>query len=394
MFFAFGATFELDSRILLRAKSTEKAVDANHADAKWLTRAALLLVLASILTPGAALGADDALPHRADRKTGAPLPYEQMAGRVVEYASVVSARGHRVRTITTRPPAPGRLPVIVFIPWLSCDSAESPRGPTDGWSRMLHAVASGVDAVFVRVDKPGVGDSEGDCSRTTLEDDLAAYRAAIRAAIERTDVDPSRLTLFGGSIGGALAPLLAREFKAHVIVSVAGFSRTWGEHILAHERRRLTLSGSTPAQVNAALRGFVEFYALYLDSGMTPAQVVAQHPELKAIWYDAPEHQYGRHARYFQEVQAQNVEAAWDAVRIPTLVLWGEYDWIMGRADQERIVEIVNANTPGLAQLAIIPGMNHHFERFTTPLKAFREEGGTYAEDATALLVDWLRRNI
>jgi len=86
--------------------------------------------------------------------------------------------------------------------------------------------------------------------------------------------------------------------------------------------------------------------------------------------------------------------AAWDAVRVPTLVLWGEYDWIMARADQERIVEIVNANTPGLAQLAIIPGMNHHFERFATPLKAFREEGGTYAEDAAALLVDWLRRNI
>jgi pimeloyl-ACP methyl ester carboxylesterase len=394
MFFAFGATFELDSRILFRAKSTEKTVDANHADAKGLATATRVLALASVLIAGAAFGADDPLPRHADQKTGAALPYEQIAGRVVEYASVTSSRGHRVRTITTRPAAAGRLPVIVFIPWLSCDSVESPRGPKDGWSRMLHAVASGVDALFVRVDKPGVGDSQGDCSRTTLEDDLAAYRAAIRAAIERTDVDPSRLTLFGGSIGGALAALLAREFKAHAIVSAGGFSRTWGEHILAHERRRLTLSGSTPAQVNAALRGFVEFYAFYLDSGMTPGQVLAQHPELKAIWYDAPEHQYGRHARYFQEVQAQNVEAAWDAVRVPTLVLWGEYDWIMSRADQERVVEIVNANTPGLAQLAIIAGMNHHFERFPTPLKAFREEGGTYAEDAAALLIDWLRRNI
>jgi len=338
---------------------------------------------------------DDPLPRRADRKTGAPLPYEQIAGRVVEYASALSARGPRVRTVTTRPPnAAGRLPLIVFIPWLSCDSVESPRGPADGWARMLHAVAASVDAVFVRVDKPGVGDSEGECAQTTLEDDLAAYRAAIRAGLARSDVDPSRLTLFGGSIGGALAPLLAAEFKVHALAAAGGFSRTWSEHILGHERRRLTLSGSPPAAVNAAMRGFVDFYALYLDSRLTPAEVLARRPDLKPIWYDGPEHQYGRHARYFQEVQAQNVEAAWDAVRVPTLVVWGEYDWIMGRADQERIVEIVNAHTAGLAQLLVVPRMNHHFDRFPSALDAFAEKGGVYATDAATAIVDWLRKNI
>ena len=368
------------------------------APARTRAAGALVLVLAFggwVLPVPAVHGADDPLPRRADRKTGGTLPYEKIAGRVVEYGSVVTERGHRVRTVTSHPPgATGRLPVIVFVPWLSCGSVESPRGPNDGWSRMLHAVASGVEAVFVRVDKPGVGDSEGDCAKTTLEDDLAAYRAAIRAALERSDVDASRLTLLGGSIGGAVAPLLAGEFKVHAIACVGGFSRTWSEHMLGHERRRLTLSGAAPAAVNSAMRGFVDFYALYLDSRLTPAEALAHRPDLKPIWYDAPEHQYGRHARYFQEVQAQNVEAAWDAVRVPTLVVWGEYDWIMGRADQERIAEIVNAHAPGLAQLVVVPGMDHHFARFATPIKAFREEAGVYAADATATILDWLRRNI
>ena len=372
----------------------------NHLDRKphraSRPSTALTIVLAlSFFAVDALAAPDDPLPRRADRKTGAPLPYEQIAGRVVEYGSAPRARGPRVRTVTTRPPnATGRLPLVVFIPWLSCDSVESPRGPADGWARMLHAVAASVDAVFVRVDKPGVGDSEGDCAQTTLEDDLAAYRAAIRAGLARSDVDPSRLTLFGGSIGGALAPLLAAEFKVHALAVAGGFSRTWSEHILGHERRRLTLSGSPPAAVNAAMRGFVDFYALYLDSRLTPVEVLARRPDLKPIWYDAPEHQYGRHARYFQEVQAQNVEAAWDAVRVPTLVVWGEYDWIMGRADQERIVEIVNAHTPGLAQLLVVPGMNHHFDRFPTAVDAFAEKGGVYATDAATAIVDWLRKNI
>ena len=358
--------------------------------------ASIIAVVVGVGMVGSAgTAADDTLPRRGDKKSGAPLPYEQIDGRIVEYGSVASTHGHRVRTVTTRPVNAGAsLPLIVFVPWLSCDSIESPRGPADGWARMLRTVAASVDAVFVRVDKPGVGDSEGDCSRTTLEDDLAAYRAAIRKALARTDVDASRLTVFGGSIGGALAPLLAADFKVHALVVAGGFSRTWGEHILGHERRRLTLSGKPPAAVNASMRGFVDFYSLYLDSGLTPGEVLARRPDLKAVWYDAPDHQYGRHARYFQEVQAQNVEAAWDAVRVPTLVLWGEYDWIMGRADQERIVEIVNAHTPGLAQLVVVPGMNHHFDRFASAAEAFAEKGGTYAADAAMTIVEWLRRNI
>lgn len=349
--------------------------------------------LAASVLAGATFAGSSAAQSPADplaRRAG--VSYEQIAGRQVEYGSVRSARGQRVRTITSRPAnASGRLPVIVFIPWLSCDSVESPRGPTDGWSRMLHGVASGVDAVFVRVDKPGVGDSEGDCSKTDLEDDLAAYRAAIRAALARGDVDASKLVLFGGSFGGAFAPVLAEEFSVHAIVTVGGFSRTLSEHLLGHERRRLTLAGGAPAAVNSAMRGFVDFYALYLDERLTPAQVIARRPDLKPLWYDAPEHQYGRHARFFQQIQAQNVEAAWDKLRVPTLIVWGEYDWIVGRADQERVVEIVNAHSPGLAKLVVVPGMNHHFERFPDPVQAFREKGGVYAADATTTIVEWLR---
>ena len=355
------------------------------------------LALAGLLAAhawAASLEPYDPLPRRSEPKAGVPMALERIAGRVVEYASVVSERGHRVRTVTTRPPqSGGRRPLIVFIPWLSCDSIESPRGPADGWARMLHAVASSVEAVFVRVDKPGVGDSEGDCSRTTLEDDLAAYRAAIRAGLARPDVDAARLTLFGGSIGGALAPVLASEFEVHALVVTGGFSRTWSEHMVGHERRRLVLSGAAPAAVNVAMRGFVDFYALYLDSRLTPGEVLTRRPDLRTLWYDAADHQYGRHASYYHEVQALNVEAAWDAVRVPTLVLWGEYDWIMGRADQERIVEIVNTHRPGIAELVVVPGMNHHFERFATPADAFREKGGAYASDATAVIVEWLRKH-
>src|SRR6516165_5341299 len=96
---------------------------ARNRRARGCPRPGAASYVASLLSCAALVGASvaqtptDPLPRRGG------LPYEQIAGRVVEYGSVVSARGQRVRTITTRPTdARDRLPVIVFVPWLSCDS--------------------------------------------------------------------------------------------------------------------------------------------------------------------------------------------------------------------------------------------------------------------------------
>jgi len=322
---------------------------------------------------------------------------ETIEGLVVRYGEARSERGYRVRTYTTRPAtARGRLPVVVFIPWLSCDAVEAPFGPrTDGWAKMLNVVMRGVPAQFVRIEKPGVGDSEGpDCGAADLDDDLAAFRAGIRAALADPGVDPQRLYLFGGSIGAALAPVLAREFNPRGIVVSGGFSRTWYEHILGHERRRLTLSAKPPAEVNAAMRSFAELYTLVLLEGQTPAKAIAAKPELAKIWYDAPDHQFGRPTRYYQQVQALDVEGAWARVQVPTLVLWGEYDWIMGRDDQERIVAILEARNPALATYIVRRGMNHHFDAYASPREAFAEENGKFDEGAAQAIVEWLRARL
>jgi len=321
------------------------------------------------------------------------LREESIEGVDVVYGEARSEKGYRVRTYTSRPRgATGRLPVVVFIPWLSCDAVEDPRNGDNGWMRMLRIVMRDAGAQVVRVEKPGVGDSEGpDCSRSDLDHDMAAFRAGIGAALADPGADPRRLVLFGGSIGGALAPILAREFKARAIVATGGFTRTWLEHMLDIERRRLTLMGASPAEVNGAMRSFAGFYDRVLDQGETPAQAIAAHPEWKAIWYDEPEHQYGRAIRYYQQVQALDVESAWQEVRVPALILWGAYDWIMGRDEAERAVAIVRARDPALVTYEVRAGMDHHFMVFPDPQAAFAERGGKFDEGAARAIAAWLK---
>ena len=321
---------------------------------------------------------------------------EKVEGADVVYGSVMTEKGYRVRTYTSRPHgATGRLPLVVFIPWLSCGPVENPLGAPDGWSRMLHAVMKDGGVQLVRVEKPGLADSEGpDCSATDLADDMAAFRAGIRAAMRDPGADPDRLFLFGGSVGGALAPILAHEFPVRGLIVTGGFTRTWYEHMLDIERRRLVFSGMKPADVNAGMRALGQLYDRVLHAGRSPGQVLAESPSWHAYWDDEPEHQYGRPIAYYRQLEALDVEGAWQEVRVPTLVLWGEYDWIMGRDEPDRAVAILRSRDPALVTYEIRPRMNHHFEVFADPAAAFREQGGTYDEGAARAIVRWLRARV
>lgn len=344
-------------------------------------------LVATLVLSFCACCAAQALP----RKGG--LPEEKVEGVDIRYGEVRTAKGYRVRTYISRPRgAVGRLPVAVFIPWLSCDAVENPRNLKDGWSFMLRVAMRDAGMQVVRIEKPGVGDSEGpSCGDTDLEDDMAAFRAGIRAALDDPGADPARFYLIGGSVGGALAPVLAREFHPRAIAVSGGFTRTWLEHMLDIERRRLVLSGAAPRDVNAAMRAFSGFYDETLNRGRTPAQAIAAHPEWKPFWYDEPARQYGRAMRYYQQLQALDVEGAWSEVAVPTLVIWGEFDWIMGREEAERAAQVVRARDPSLVTYLARPGMNHHFMVYPDAKAAFDEKGGRFDEGAARALAQWLR---
>jgi pimeloyl-ACP methyl ester carboxylesterase len=204
--------------------------------------------------------------------------------------------------------------------------------------------------------------------------------------------DSDRLFVLGMSLGGGLAPLLADGQRVRGIVSVCGVVKTWFEHMLEIERRRLTLSGKSPAEVNEAMRGFAELYTEYLIRGKTPAQAIGEHPALKALSYDEPAHQYGRPAAYYTQVQQLNLEAAWAKVNVPTLIIFGEYDWIMSHDDYERMAALVNGNAPGAATVVSWPHASHEMEQYPSPKAAFDEEGGAFDDAVIGLVVEWLRK--
>src|SRR6266513_5349739 len=130
------------------------------------------------------------------RKT--KTPRESYPNVDVIYDFVTAPRGERLRTIITNPhEAKGKLPVIFVAGWLSCDSVEAPAGTKDDTGLVFRGLAKLPEFALFRMDKQGVGDSEGVCAETDFDAELAGYRAAFRALKNYDFIDTRKIYVLG-----------------------------------------------------------------------------------------------------------------------------------------------------------------------------------------------------
>jgi uncharacterized protein len=219
---------------------------------------------------------------------GEPIPDAE-----VFRAMVTTPAGYPQEVFLTRPKGTqGKLPILFEVAWLSCDSVEQPKGVEDGFTQLIWDLASRSGFATYRVNKPGVGQSGGPkCSELDWATELTAYRAAFAAMKNFDFLDTSRIYMIGFSDGGGVAPLVAGDAPVRGYLVFSGWYKTWLEHMLEHERRRMRLTGMPEPEISRRMRQYGTFYDGYLNGKLTPAQVIAEHPEFKPIWYDAPDHQ-------------------------------------------------------------------------------------------------------
>jgi dienelactone hydrolase len=315
------------------------------------------------------------------------------AAEVAVIHETVSLEGvGKLAAVITVPATPGRKPALFLAGWLSCDSVASTNA-SDGFVRFMKEIASRSGFVFMRVDKPGVGGSDGNCAETDFKTELEGYRAGWRQLAARPDVDPSRIFILGLSNGGGFAPLVPSEPGAAGYISIGGWSKTWFEHMIAFERTRLTLKGIPAAEVNTLLKSAEQLYDEYLNHHRSPAEIVREHPELKAAWDGPTIDQYGRPPAFFQQLQELNLVEAWSHVSVPTLVIHAGQDWIMNRSDKDLIVECVNHGGRHLATFKELPRMDHFFLDHDSMLASFQEKGRPQFDAESAnVVINWLRR--
>jgi len=301
------------------------------------------------------------------------------------YDWVHDSRGTKLRTIVTRPnESVGRIPVIFFVGWLSCDSVEYSHGESDAFGAIFWRLIETSGYATMRVDKPGVGESEGACKQTDFLTELSGYRAAFDSMRKYQFIDLNHIFIVGLSNGGGTSPLITQGKPVRGYIAVSTWGRTWYEHMLELERVRLSSDGKKSAsEINSSVKRFTDFYSLFLIHKMTPGEIITQHPEWSGLWYDEPDGQYGRPAAFYQQLQDLNLGETWSAVNAPVIVLHGTADTIMSRADSIEIANTVNRSHQGRAEYIEIPGADH-----------LLSVHGKLADSAIPTMLTWMKNQL
>jgi hypothetical protein len=312
----------------------------------------------------------------------------------VLYHHIVS-RGARIRTIVTRPHAAGRHPVLVLIKGIGPGTIDEPLSGPAVYSRILNPFAKR-GYVTVRIDKPGLGDSEGGpFADLDFDTELNAYRQAMMAVRDYAFVDVDNIFIFGHSMGGVFAPILASEIPVKGIAVYGTVAKTWTEYFLENWRRQASLAGDTPARMDSMLRDLAAALHLLLIEQKSPEEVLCVRPDLRSILAKlAPAGRInGRSVRFWSQVAAKNLPAYWAMGHANVIAIWGRHDFIATEGDHPFIVEIVNKARPGKGTYVALDDSDHGFRRTTSLEDSFRrwnKPGGEFNPSIITTLREWM----
>lgn len=290
------------------------------------------------------------------------LPLEEHPGLDVIYDSV-SLGDARLRSIVLKPEGDGPFPAVFMIQGLNCMSIEA-LGSKDAFLWQVPDRLAKMGYVVFRVEKSGMGDSTGTpCPMIDFEEEMDGYREALKAVKAYPYVDKENIFLFGHSMGGVFAPLLAKESAVKGIAVYGTGVRPWMEYMIENSRRQAELAGADALEVDATVRATILHQTLLGVMKMDGREIYKQHPELRDPNNpnDTGEFIQTRRFNFYHQLVDQNMIEAWSEIDVHVLSAWGAADFVASEEDHRLLAEVVNAASPGKAQFEVIPESDHGF---------------------------------
>lgn len=276
----------------------------------------------------------------------------------VIYDSVVS-HGERMRTIITRPRKAGRYPVMFFIQGIPHSSVEVHLGQSSYLSAFLNAFTE--DYVTLRVEKPGVGDSEGPANvDLTFWREADIYVQALRAIKQYDFVKPESVYIFGHSMGGVMGPIAASQEPVAGLCGYGTFIDPWEQYMIKNVHRQRLLSTDNKEEADQAAEVQRKFGVLFFQHGLTPRQVLAADPSLQDYYNDNTSNDGTiftlRSPTWHQQLAAVDLPSYWKKLDCHILSLYGAADFITFDEEHQRIAAL---NKKGVFKR--VEGTDHAF---------------------------------
>lgn len=283
----------------------------------------------------------------------------------VIYDAIPFDGGH-LSAIVTRPKTPGPHPTVYFIPGYTCATVDN-LSPIHPYRKILDSL-SALNYVVYRVEKPGLGDGPNpcDCIKIGFDKELDGFKAGWEHLLNYDFVDQEKIFIFGHSMGGVEAPLLAADTDVKPLgVAVYGIIyQTWYEYIIAMLRFQNPRAGADYLAFEKDMQEYLRlFYKHYVE--LEPIEKILKNPTWKALlerdFALTPEMDLlGRRTWFWRELAGKDLVTAWSNLDAHVLSMYGEADFeVFNSFSMSEISEIVNRSHPGKGTYVSFPGTNH-----------------------------------
>lgn len=293
-------------------------------------------------------------------------PLETSPHGEVIYGAVPFREG-KLRSILELPRGVDRPPVLFFLQGFSCSSIDYYYDDQAPVKQLTEGLVEQGIAVF-RVEKPGMGDCIGlpPCEEIGYQFEVEAFTAALRMLKEMEAVDTDNIYLFGHSLGGVTAPLLAEQVPVKGIINYGSVATSWYEYLLKVLREQEVIMGRDYETVERNVRIREPILHDFLVEKKTPKELAANPDYAPYLSNGLPalegNYTLGRHYTFMPEINDVNLTRALKNADCRLLAIHGEYDIHAVDAEwAETQAAIVNAYRPGQGEWVILEGTEHGF---------------------------------
>lgn len=310
----------------------------------------------------------------------------------------VVCNGQRMRTIITKPRKPGKYPGFLFIQGFSPVSYDftlaTSKGDVSTLDGPLLYDFANSGFVTMRVEKPGVGDSEGGpFPQMDYNSEIDIYRQALLQLKAQAEVDNKNVFIFGHSMGGSFGPMIAAEIPVKGLAIYGTAARTWFEYILDVLRYQGLVGGNTFEQADETARQGAQLLALVMLEKKAPSEVKKTHPHLAGLIDGLfPNDLFnGKSLDFWRQLASINFASYWSKLDSYVLAVKGQSDYVVYEADHKLIADIVNRQHPGKGTFKICPDSDHLFHQFATEPESMKNfSKGTFTMNFSKMMKEWM----
>jgi len=308
----------------------------------------------------------------------------------------VTAEGNRLRAYVTKPNGDGKHPAVIIVPTPQPAPLEFAGPMAEHPFRKAIAGLTKAGYVTLRIDRPGIGDSDGqDPRKTTLKMDVAAYKAGIEKLKTLPYVDGNNIFLFSHGVGSAIVALTATDAPVRGVACYAATVVRPPTQSFVEQVKRLweleTVKEEEIAKRTTMLSAYLEHCA---KPGTTPGEVLTKYPELQAALRNVggadPESVFGIYKSYYQDLAGTDFVATWGKVTAPVISLWGEADFQANKDDCEAIAKAAKKG-----EFKSLQGIDHVCNKAEDQEDSYLSgmQGGDFNPIIVETLVEWMKKN-